>query len=151
MPPVKGKMLNYPEKQMNLAIDAVRMGMPVATAAKRFSVPRITLMYKAKGKTPQYRRIGPDTVLTKEEENILVQWILTMAKTGFPITKPELLDSVKHLIEELKRQNPFVGNRPGKTWYNAFLKRHPNIGIRTAQNLTSSRGSCNRGISKEMA
>lgn len=141
MPPMKGKMLNYPEEQMQLAIDAVHSGMPVATAAKRFSVPRITLMYKVRGKTPRYRRMGPDTVLTKEEENILVQWIVTMAKAGFPITKPELLDSVQHLIEELKRENPFVGNRPGKTWYNAFLKRHPNIGIRMAQNLTSSRAA----------
>lgn len=141
MPPVKGKMLNYPEEQMNLAVDAVRKGMPVATAAKRFSVPRITLMYKAKGKTPQHRRMGPDTVLKKEEENLLVQWILTMAKAGFPLTKTELLDSVQHLIQELKRKNPFVHNRPGKTWYNAFIKRHPNIGIRMAQNLTSSRAA----------
>ena len=60
---------------------------------------------------------------------------------GFPITKAELLDSVQHLIEELKRQNPFVGNRLGKTWYNAFLKCHPSIAIRMAQNLTSSRAA----------
>lgn len=49
MPSVKGKMLNYPEEQMNRAIDAVLRGSPVATAAKCFSVPRITLMYKANG------------------------------------------------------------------------------------------------------
>ena len=55
--------------------------MPVAIAAKRFSVPRITLMYKAKGKTPQYRRMGPDTILTKKkEENILVKWVLGMGR-----------------------------------------------------------------------
>lgn len=141
MPPVKGKMLNYPEEQMNLAIDAVLRGMPVATAAKRFSVPRITLMYKAKGKSPKTRRMGPDPVLTNEEEYILEDWILTMAKAGFPITKSELLDSVQHLIQELQRKNPFLDNRPGKTWYNAFLKRHPVIGIRMAQNLTSSRAA----------
>ncbi|XP_047106666.1 uncharacterized protein LOC124775876 [Schistocerca piceifrons] len=82
--------------------------------------------------------MGPYTVLTKDEEDLLVHWVCTMAKVGFPITKLKLLDSVQHLIEQLKCKNPFVFNHPGKTWYSAFLKRHPNIGIRMSQNLTSS-------------
>ena len=77
-------MLNYLEEQINFAIDAVHRGMPVATTAKCFSVPRITVMYRAKGKTHQYRQMGPDTILTKEAEKILVQWILARLWPDFP-------------------------------------------------------------------
>lgn len=141
MPPIKGKMFNYSEDQMKDAIADVRRGVPIATAAKRFGVPRITLMYKVKGKTPVERKMGPVLILTNSEEDLLVEWIITVARAGFPITKIELLDSVQHLIKELNRKNPFLHDRPGRTWYEAFLKRHPQLSTRMAQNLTSSRAA----------
>lgn len=141
MPPVKGRMLNYTEAQMANAIRDVLAGTPCATAAKQYSVPRITLMYKVKGKTPKYRRMGPDTVLSKDEEDLLAEWVVRVSKAGFPVTRVELLDSVQHLIKELKRDSPFTNDRPGRTWFNSFLKRNPNISIRVAQNLTSSRAA----------
>ncbi|KAJ8916424.1 hypothetical protein NQ315_014637 [Exocentrus adspersus] len=58
-----------------------------------------------------------------------------MARAGFPI------DSVQHIMVELKRENPFKNNRPGKSWYSSFLKRNKNISVRTPQNLTASRAS----------
>lgn len=48
------KILRYPEKDMELAIDAVSVGTPVATATRRFGVPRSTLDAKIKGKHPTY-------------------------------------------------------------------------------------------------
>ncbi|KAK9711873.1 Tc5 transposase DNA-binding domain [Popillia japonica] len=85
--------------------------------------------------------MGPESILQKNEEDLLVDWIVTVAKVGFPITNPELLDSVQHLIQELQHENPCSGNRPDKTWFRAFLKHHPNIGVRIAQNLTASRAA----------
>ncbi|KAJ8929688.1 hypothetical protein NQ314_017599 [Rhamnusium bicolor] len=64
-----------------------------------------------------------------------------MARAGFPIGKTQLLDSVQHIMIELKRNNPFKNNRPGKSWYGSFLKRNENISLRTPQNLTASRAS----------
>ncbi|KAJ8892608.1 hypothetical protein PR048_005189 [Dryococelus australis] len=80
MPPVKGKMLRYSEQQMNDATDYVLKGTAVATAVKRDSVPRVTLLYKMTGKTPRKRQTGLQPVLTREEENVLVTWITTVSK-----------------------------------------------------------------------
>ncbi|KAJ8887474.1 hypothetical protein PR048_013689, partial [Dryococelus australis] len=92
MPPMKGKMLHYSEQQINDAIDDVLRGTAVATAAKCHSVPRVTLLYKMTGRTPRKRQMGPQPMLTREQDDVLVTWITTVAKAGFPITKTELLD-----------------------------------------------------------
>ncbi|CAG9836065.1 unnamed protein product [Diabrotica balteata] len=60
--------------------------MPAAKkAAKKFKVPRATLTYKVKGITPRCRRMEPDPILTHDEETIVVQWIFSLAKAGFPV------------------------------------------------------------------
>ncbi|KAF6208711.1 hypothetical protein GE061_017169 [Apolygus lucorum] len=52
MPPVKGKMWSYSQEALRAAVAAVSGGVPVSTAAKRHGVPRVTLLYKVRGKTP---------------------------------------------------------------------------------------------------
>lgn len=124
---------------MNAALEAVGRGIPVATAAKMHSVPRVTLMYKSSGRLPVECRMGPSTVLTTKEEDLLEKWILSLAKVHHPVTKEQLLDSVYLIIQESKRPNPFANSRPGRKWYNSFMKRHPNISERVSQNLTPAR------------
>lgn len=64
-----------------------------------------------------------------------------MAKMGFPITRLQLLDSVAILVTKLKRPNTFNDGRPGRHWYEGFLKRHPEITQRMSQNLCASRAA----------
>ncbi|CAG9828044.1 unnamed protein product [Diabrotica balteata] len=84
---MRRKMLAYPEEAVAAAIEDVRLGMSIASAAKRHQVPRVTLLYKVKGKTPISRRTAPKTILTSDEENLLVQWILDSSEAKFPITQ----------------------------------------------------------------
>ncbi|KAI8438153.1 hypothetical protein MSG28_010777 [Choristoneura fumiferana] len=62
---------NYTPDQLEKAVEAVKNGEKVAVAAKRFGVPRITLHDKISGRTTMGCAMGPSTVLTKEEEDIL--------------------------------------------------------------------------------
>ncbi|KAJ8913919.1 hypothetical protein NQ315_005717 [Exocentrus adspersus] len=124
---------------MNEAIEAVTRGMPVATAAKTYGVLRVTLLYKCSGKSPKTCKMGPATILTDHEESVLVEWILSLNRMHYPVTKKHLLDSVQRIIQETKRNNSFTENRPGRKWYHSFLKRHPVLSERIAQNLTPSR------------
>lgn len=133
------KILQYSESAMQNALAAVRNGMPVKTAANNFKVPRTTLLYKFKGINPESRKMGPATIFLPEEEDLLVKWVLQMAKSGFPISKENFLSSVSKLSQELKK--PFKNNIPGRKWYERFLQRHPEISLRTPQNLTMSRSS----------
>lgn len=129
----------YTEEDMENALRAIDTGCSVLKAAKTFNVPRTTLSDKIKGKSPLARKMGPESILSKEEEVLLVKWMFHIADHGFPITKVQLLDSVQILIKNLKKPNPFTKGRPGRHWYEAFMKRHPQVSERTAQNLTSSR------------
>ncbi|KAG5876691.1 hypothetical protein JTB14_005157 [Gonioctena quinquepunctata] len=117
----------YSQDQMNAALEAVARGIPVATAAKIQSVPRVTLMYKSSGRLPTECRIGPSTVLTTHKEDLLEKWILSLAKVHHPVNKEQLLDSVSLIVQESKRPNPFANSRPGRKWYDSFMKRHPNL------------------------
>ena len=139
MPPTKNNFKKYTVDAMKNAIEAVRRGASVSYASKQYGIPRVTLMYKVKGKYDVDCRMGPDTVLKAEEETLLVTWLFTIADAGFPATRLQLLDSVQILMEKLKRPNVFKNNRPGQKWYQCFLRRHPELAERLAQNLTKSR------------
>ncbi|KAI4463191.1 tc5 transposase dna-binding domain [Holotrichia oblita] len=108
-------------------------------ASKLYNVPRTTLTGKIKGTYLEECNSGVSTVLTSREDDILVNWILNMAKMGFPINKDQLLDSVTMLRRELKRHNKFNDGRPGRHWFEELLKRHPQISLRMSENLTASR------------
>ena len=103
-----GAEKNYTKDQLNAALDAIARGMPVATAAKTYSVPRVTLLYKSTGKLPVECRMGPSTVLTSYEETLLEQWILSLAQIHHPVNKDQLLDSVQPIVETNKRANIFT-------------------------------------------
>lgn len=131
---------DYTTEQMAKAIEEVRKGEKISVAATRYGVPRITLHNKITGKSPVDCNLGPATVLSHEEENILVRWVCFMAEKHFPVTKEQLLDSVQKIISEKKLDScPFTNNWPGKKWYSLFLKRHPDLSERTAQNLSKAR------------
>lgn len=137
----RSTMFNYTEEDMQKALAALKDGMKLREAARTFSVPKTTLLYKHTGKYPVKRRMGPETILSRTEEKLLVDWIIHMGKHGFPITKCQLLDSVQKLLNDMNRTTVFKNNRPGRTWYNRFKKRNPEISERVYQNLTRARSS----------
>ena len=125
---------------MNNAVAMVKnQSMSLRQAANAYSIPKSTLSNKVLGKTSIECKSGPATVLSKAEENQLADWLVNMAKMGFGRTKNELLDTVKRIIEKDGRPNPFTNNRPGKDWYYAFLKRHPELSSRAPQQLAKER------------
>ncbi|KAJ4437777.1 hypothetical protein ANN_13715 [Periplaneta americana] len=138
---LKRPILQYPEEKMTEAVAAVRNGMSKKEAARTFAVPRSTLIRKLSGTIPEERRMGPARTLTAAEENLLAQWVLSLARKGFPITRHLLCNAVKRVLDVDKRPNPFTNNLPGMTWFHAFMKRNPVISEKHAENLTRSRAS----------
>ena len=134
---------SYNSNTVTEAIAAIKNGMTMYKASKVFKIPRSTLQDKVKGKYKEGAKRGPPTVLSKTEETNLVEWIIHLGKMGFPITKEHLLDSVSHLCKQMNRENPFDGGRPGRHWYEAFLKRNPEITKRVSQSLTKNRSEIN--------
>ncbi|KAJ4449227.1 hypothetical protein ANN_00624 [Periplaneta americana] len=65
-----------------------------------------TLSNKVKGKVPMTRKLGPQTILSKEEESLLASWIHAYAKKGFPVKRQTLIETVADVVKKM------VGKRP---------------------------------------
>lgn len=133
------KKLQYTQETLLNALAAINSGMSYYRASRVYNIPKTTLLYKKTGKTPLICKMGPTTILSEEEENLLIKWLFHISDYGFPATKEQLLDSVQLLMKNLKRDNPFVNDRPGRKWYESFQKRHPELAERVSQNLSNAR------------
>lgn len=123
---------------MTKALDAVASGLPINTACIKLNVPRTTLLNKFKNPSSK-ENPGPPTVLTPEEEKSLVEWILNISKMGCPVTKDSVLNSVAMIVKNSVRGEKFQNNRPGRHWYEGFLRRHKEISTRCSENVSLAR------------
>ena len=129
----------YTEETLKAAVAAVKAGGGLSMVSFQYGIPKSTLKDKSADEDPIIKRKGPATILSDEEETQIVDWVLYMSAHGFPITKSILIESVACFIKELKRDNPFTNNRPGRSWYDSFLCRHPELSQIIAQNFSFSR------------
>lgn len=84
-------------------------------------------MRKVKGEVPLVTKMGPQTSLTKEED-VLENYILAMAKKGFPLHRDNLMNSLGKIMKETKREHLFPNGRPGESWRGLFKKAPKGIG-----------------------
>ena len=80
-------------------------------------------------------------ILTECEEQELVDWAVEMGRIGYGWTREQMSMMVKKILDKDGRQNPFVDNRPGKDWWYAFLRRHPELAMRTPEHLQLARAA----------
>lgn len=76
-------------------------------------------------------------VLSRKEEEELVEFILKMAMVGHPTTLLELMLKVAEIT--YYREMPFKYGIPGHRWVKWFTKRQPTPPLRVAQELEASR------------
>lgn len=128
----------YSEEDIAKALKAIEEGLSERKASLQFHVPRSTLQFRSSDKFNNKTTHGPDPILSSEEENLLKEWILASQRKGFPLRLEDLQESVKQFLDDNPRPNPFPENRPGKGWYKAFLRRHPDVSLRTPEAVTSA-------------
>ena len=139
------KYKNYSDSQISGAMTDLQNGISCRKTALKWSIPRTTLESWKLGRTKPDSRPGPNTYLTANEENLLVDWLIEMGKRGFPLSKKTLLDSVQNIVIEDKRNHPFKDGRPGDSWFRCFLERHPEISKNNAESISRSRGALTEG------
>lgn len=116
---------------MDLALeDAEDYGWSTRGAAKKWGIPTSTLSNWLGGVTTK-RRKGPPTVLTEEEESLIIERCKEMAVVGQGLEIVNLKTEVAQICET--RNNPFKNGLPGKSWWTGFKRRHPDLCLRTTQ------------------
>ena len=133
----KRKLWN--DKDMTEAMEKVKEGMKVAVAARLHGVPRRTLDDRVKGRVRHGTSSGPSTVLTKQEEDSLVSYVLYMADRGFPLTMRMVLAFAWAIAIRTGKAGRFSENGPSKHWWSKFKGRHPNLTLRKVDNLERCR------------
>ena len=133
----------YTEEALAKAVQAIRIeNKSIRETCRLFGVPRSTIQDRISGRTKeQPRKVGPEPILGLDGEKKVVDWIIDLAKCGIPVSKEVLLETVTKLIKDIGKEDKFPEGRPGQTWYQGFLRRHPEISLREPESINKARES----------
>ncbi|KAK3889995.1 hypothetical protein Pcinc_006044 [Petrolisthes cinctipes] len=131
------------------ALDDIKMcGMSIRGSAKKHGIPEATLRHKLSGFRGMESKPGPRPLLTAAEEQILVNYVTQASKRAHPVTKHNVIKTVKAILEEeeqqgtaRKRPPSFTGNEPREKWWRLFRIRNPSLTFRKPEALTNKRKS----------
>ena len=84
-------------------------------------------------------RPGPSTILSKDEEEKLASYIVDMADMGFGLSRDDIRFTAYKIAEKCGRSHPFQNEIAGRAWLDGFMKRHPNLTLRSTQPLSYNR------------
>ncbi|CAH1999453.1 unnamed protein product [Acanthoscelides obtectus] len=131
----RGIRAQWTEKTMAEALQLLREGNSQETLARRCGIPRRMLRNHLESGLSKHS-LGAKPLLRTQENDLAVK-IIRFAEKGFPLTSKSLRGSVFKFCETLGVPHKFnkVTQLVGKEWYRSFLKRHPNISQRRAQQL----------------
>lgn len=127
-------------ESLNKACKAIQRGLSQQKAATQFGIPRRTLRnHLQSGKTD--RKLGRMSILTSQQEQDLVTRIKRLAEVGYPITPQIMRHQVFKFVENNKIKHNFNYGQElaGRGWFRLFMKRHPELSIRKAQNMNPAR------------
>ena len=112
--------------------------MAITQAAAKYSVPHKTLDDRIKKKVEHGSRPGPSTVLTKEEEDGLVSYLVYMAQRGFPLTRTLTKAFAWAIAVRSGKADRFGKEGPSENWWTGFSRHHPELTLRKADKLARS-------------
>ena len=133
MRPTKYK--DWSVERMKLAIQAVvNKGMSIRTAAEIYRVPKSTLGDRILGRVLPGLTSGPTRYLSQSEEEELVTFLCRAASIGYGRCRKEVISIVERILAA-RGDRKKVSNG----WWQKFLKRHPQLTLRTPATLAYSR------------
>lgn len=136
------KFYNYSEDAMKRALLEIRENQMKVREACRVFGARSTVQDRLAGKNmagTALRKTGPAPIMSREGEQKIANWLLDIARCGFPINKSDLIDTVTKIAKDSGKLHLFKNQKPGQKWYLNFLKRHPEISLRSAENINKAR------------
>ena len=139
---LKARQRQWNPQDIERAIQAVQEGETVSGAAKQFHVPRETLDDRVRGRVRHGTNPGPCTALIVKEESALASYLLYMAERGFLLTTNMARAFAWAVLLRSGTQGHFnEESGPGKHWWQHFRACHPELTLRTADNLECSRAN----------
>ena len=104
-------------------------GYKMHEVCEAFTIPRSALRNHYNGRIKE-RKMEPRAILTKEEEDKLVEYVIQMGRLAHPLIPTDLKLKVAEICQT--KHTPSKDGIPRKSWLHWFRKRHPNLVLRQA-------------------
>ncbi|CAN0536572.1 unnamed protein product, partial [Ectocarpus sp. 12 AP-2014] len=127
------------EEKVRKACAAIDDGMSVRKAAEVFGVGRTSIEDRRRGKVAMNAKVGPETILSKKEEDSLEDILLFAARNFLAVDRVHLRDAVRLLCNDRRRIPWDPEKGPGKDWLAGFLRRHPRVAERSTRIYEANR------------
>jgi len=134
----RGRDNNWSATSLSEALAEIRSGQLKASVASRaYNIPETTLrryLKLSREKFPvnggRFRRVFSDTM-----ENQLCDYLLEMSSRGFGMTQQQVCSFAYDLADSNNIEHNFDNSlkRAGRDWFDGFVRRHPNLSIRSAE------------------
>ena len=126
---------SWSEENMSKAISAVvRDEIAVRKAAELYNVPKSTLGDRITGRVLPGSTSGPATYLTAQEEKELATFLCRSAAIGYGRTRSEVMAIVERILASRG-----IYRRVSSGWWESFVKRNPEIVLRSPAALSNVR------------
>jgi hypothetical protein len=114
-------------------------------ASMKFNIPYSSLHQWCYGNT-RSRECGTRGVLTTDEENLFVEYLIEMYNRGLGLSPTQLKMKVYEITRN--RWTPFKNGIPGGGWMCWWKRRHPELSLRSSQALEATRASglCEKNV-----
>uniref|UniRef100_A0A2C9KBT2 HTH CENPB-type domain-containing protein n=1 Tax=Biomphalaria glabrata TaxID=6526 RepID=A0A2C9KBT2_BIOGL len=123
----KCKRIVHDLEVVKAAIHDIKVnGISIRQAAKIHNIPSSTLNDKVSGRQPL---VPNRSLLTKEEENKLVLWVIELFKCGFRKSNEEVRETARAIIaaRKINSESQEQIQLPTRQWLHGFYARHPEI------------------------
>ncbi|XP_065188306.1 uncharacterized protein LOC135819081 [Sycon ciliatum] len=118
---------------MEEAVAACNAGLSIRKASKQFGVKRSTLYDRLHGRSS---RLGPAPLLAKKHEDLLVEYITSLANSGFGISRATCLALAAEIV---RRETGRPCQKLTTMWRRRFKKRNPTVTTKRPTSLEESR------------
>lgn len=144
--PGSRRYADYTADQLQLCLDSIRSGeMTQRNAADHFKISRSTI--KRRLKDNNSNRPGHPMVFTHDEELAFASHLDKICDFGFPVDELDFRYIVKcYLAMQGRSVKCFTDNLPGREWVKLFLKRHPQLSVRFANNIKRARAAIDEEV-----
>ncbi|CAN0332987.1 unnamed protein product, partial [Ectocarpus sp. 4 AP-2014] len=114
--------------------------MSLRVAAETYGLPLASLHDRVKKKVAIDAKVGPGTVLSKEEEDFVEDVFIYASRHFLLLGRRELKDAVRNIICSDGRKVPWNPDKgPGDSWLEGFMARHPRLSERATHIYETNR------------
>ena len=106
------KRMLWSDESMQAAVNSILYdNRGLREAARLYYIPVETLRRHVNGSVEVGARPGPATILTDEEEDMLVKYLVEMADMGYGLTRNTVMELAFTIVQKSEQKIPFAVER----------------------------------------